>query len=124
MRFQSQASSVFVICLAVWGFVACSQKTKAPPPRDVVRQLLQQEAEDLKAEGEDVDPALETKITWGVQSVEVRERPEDENQPWEGTIRFQISSQQKDYDGKTETQTFDKEFDYVWDSRTERWIMN
>jgi hypothetical protein len=124
MKFRSQASSVLVICLAVWGFVACSDDTKPPPPRDMVQQLLQQEAEGLKAEGEDVDPSLGMTITWEIQSVEVRELPEDEARPWEGIIRFQISSHQKDYNGKTDTETFDKEFHYVWDNNTDRWIIN
>ncbi len=78
----------------------------------------------MKSEGEAVDPSLEVKITWEIQSVETRERTGDEAEPWEGTIRFLISSEQKDYDGKIDSQTFDKEFDYVWDARTERWIMN
>jgi hypothetical protein len=112
-----------VIGVTVLGFAACSEKPKEPPTKAAVHQLLQQEAESLKSEGEAVDPSLEVKITWEIQSVETREMAGDEARPWEGTIRFLISSEQEDYDGKTDTQTFEKEFDYDWDLRLERWLM-
>ena len=123
MRFRTGTSRALVIGITVLGFAACSEKPKEPPPKETVQQLLQQEAESLKSEGEAVDPSLEVRITWEIQSVEIREKTGDEARPWEGTIRFLISSEQKDYDGKMDTQTFEKEFDYDWDSRLERWLM-
>jgi hypothetical protein len=116
--------SVLVIILAVHALGACSGKGKDAPPREEIEALLKQEAESMKQEGEQVDPSLGVKITWEIQSIEVREQPENELYPWVGTIRYVIKSEAKEYDGSTETEQFDKAFDYVWDLATDRWIVN
>jgi len=89
-----------------------------------VLDLLQREADSLKSEGEDIDPSLGVKITWKIESVELREQPGNDAEPWAGTITFEITSLTPEYDGSTETQVFTKEFDYVFDLGTERWLMN
>lgn len=124
MRSQSKTLGVLVLWLAAIGGSACSRAGKEAPPREVVEKLLRQEAESLKKEGEeDVDPSLGVTIAWQIDSIEVRERPDDEAQPWEGTVRFTITSKQKEYDGSIDTQTFEKALEYVWDAGTEKWIM-
>ena len=111
------------MCFLAWGAGACSRKEKPPPTREAVQPLLQNEAESLKREGENVNPSLGVKVTWEIRSVEVREQPGNTAQPFAGTIRFLITSVQREYDGSLATDTFEKQFDYVWDMATERWIM-
>lgn len=123
MAFQKKIHVSLILGLVLFTAVACGQGGKEPPSRDVVEGLLQQEAKVLKQEGEQVDPSLGVKITWDIQSVDVREQPGEESSTWAGTIRFVIKSEQPEYDGSKATQTFDKEFDYVWDVEGERWII-
>ena len=124
MEFYSKALYVLTVGLTVCVLGSCSGKGKSAPPREEVEPLLQQEAKSMKQEGEQVDPSLGVKITWEIQSVEVREQLEDESYPWAGTIRYLIQSEASEYDGSTETEQFEKTFDYVWDMATERWIVN
>jgi hypothetical protein len=124
MDIYRKALSVLVIVFAVHALSACSGEGKDAPLREEIEALLKQEAESMKQEGEQVDPSLGVKITWEIESVEVREQPENELYPWAGTIRYMIKSEAKEYDGSTETEQFDKAFDYVWDLATDRWIVN
>jgi hypothetical protein len=119
-----KALFVLVVVLAVHALSACSGLGKDAPPREEVQALLEEEAKSMKQEGEQVDPSLGVKITWEIQSIEVREQPEDDLYPWAGTIRYVIKSEAKEYDGSTETEQFEKAFEYVWDTATERWIVN
>lgn len=112
-----------VIGLAAVALASCSRVWNPPPARGKVEPLLRQEAESLKRDGEKVNPSLEVKITWELQSIEVVEQPKNENQPWAGTIRFVITSETPEYDGSTTEERFDKEFNYVWDVPSEGWIM-
>jgi aminoglycoside N3'-acetyltransferase len=123
MVFHKKTQVVMVLALVLCTAFACGRSAKEPPARDVVEGLLQQEANVLKQEGEQVDPSLGVKITWDIQSVEVREQPSEESPTWTGTIRFLIKSEQPEYDGSKATQTFEKVFDYVWDVEGERWII-
>ena len=123
MAFQKKTQVSLILGLVLFTALACGRKVKEPPSRDVVEGLLRQEAEVLKQEGEQVNPSLGVEITWDIQSVEVREQPGEESPTWAGTIRFVIKSEQPEYDGSKATQTFDKEFDYVWDAEGERWII-
>lgn len=123
MGFRKRVVLWLVGCVCVGVAVSCGRLGKGRPSREAVEPLLRQEAEDLKRDGEKVDPSLGVKIIWEIQSVEVREQANDESQPWTGTIRFVITSEQPEYGGRVATDTFDKQFDYVWDSTSERWIM-
>jgi hypothetical protein len=102
--------------------VACSMKPKGPT-REMVFPLLQQEANSLKADGEKASPGLGVKATWVIQAVEAREQPQNESQPWAGTIRFNITSEMRDVDGTPLVQKFDKRFEYVWSTVMNRWII-
>ena len=109
------------VCLVV--FSSCGERAKEPPTRDVVEKLLREEAQSMKSDGENVNPSLEIKVTWNIESVEVREQTAVESQPWTGTVRFTITSRQQEYDGSPATHRFEKVFDYDWDLDSERWIM-
>jgi hypothetical protein len=124
MKSRNKALYVLVVCFGVGTLSGCSSILKSAPSREEVEPLLRQEAENLKREGEQVDPSLGVKISWEVQAVEVREQPEDDAYPWAGTIRYLIKSEASEYDGSTETDQFEKVFEYVWDMATERWIVN
>lgn len=84
---------------------------------------MQEEAQIIKRDGErDVDPALGVELTWEVKDVAVREQPENEDFPWAGTIRFEITSLMQELD-EPSTETFTKEFDYVWDKAASGWVV-
>ena len=68
------------VCLAL--FSSCGEKKKEPPPRDVVEKLLQEEAQSMKRDGEQVNPSLEVKVTWDIVSVEVKEKVIAESKTW------------------------------------------
>ena len=92
------------------------------PDKGAVTQLLQQEAQSLKTNGEKLDPSLGVKATWTIVSVDVREQPNDPDRPWAGTIRFKIESRMKDVDGSDQTQQFEKKFEYVYTNTLKQWI--
>jgi hypothetical protein len=96
---------------------------KKPPPRDVVEKLLQEEAQSMKRDGEQVNPSLEVKVTWDIVSVEVQEKVIAESTTWAGTLRFNITSEQKEYDGSTATHRFEKVLDYLWDLENDQWVI-
>ena len=111
------------VLLAPLAFAGCSKLLDSRPKRDAVLPLLQQEAQSLKADGEKVDPKLLLKTTWNIEGVDVQEQPDNEDNPWKGTIRFKIVSTMKDVDGSPLNQAFDKKFDYVYSATLKRWII-
>ncbi len=111
-----------VVGLSLAAGLACSTKPKGPS-REMVLPLLQQEANSLKADGEKASPGLGVKATWTIKSVEAREQPTNESQPWAGTIQFNITSEMRDVDGTPLVQKFDKRFEYVWSTVMNRWII-
>ena len=123
MRSQAAFPTLCSIALATVFAASCSNGAKDPPPREHVEPLLQQEADTMKREGEsDVNPSLGVTVTWTVQSVDVREQPGNEAEPWAGTIRFVIESKTPELDG-TATERFERSYDYVWELEGERWAM-
>lgn len=126
MRIRATVSWMPVVLFALWGMssFSCTPPPPQPPSGEEVLELLQQEAESLKSEGEDVDPILGVEITWRIEAVELREQTGNEAEPWAGTITFEITSLTPEYDGSTESLVFTKEFDYVFNLGTKRWIMN
>lgn len=77
----------------------------------------------MKREGEsDVNPSLGVTVNWSIESVDVREQPNNEAEPWAGTIRFVIESKTPELDGTT-TERFERSYDYVWELENERWAM-
>jgi hypothetical protein len=102
--------------------VGCGTRLSGPK-RETVQPLLQKEAESLKADGEKVNPTLGVKSRWTIESVEVREQPGNETNPFAGTIRFKIVSTTPDADGTVLTDQSEKRFEYVWSTTVNKWII-
>lgn len=101
--------------------VSCSDILNPPPARETVEPLLRQEAEQEKQKAEgDVNPALGVEVTWTIESVEVREQPDNDTNPWLGIVEFTSVSRTPELDG-TVTQKFDHTYYYVWDMDAEAW---
>ena len=100
----------------------CGALKPSGPTRESVTALLQQEANTLKAGGEKLDPVLRVTATWQIEGIDVTERPNDADRPWNGRIRFKIKSETKDTGGKVVTDEFQKQFDYVYTTSINRWI--
>jgi len=110
------------IALAGVTISACKQGPKAPD-RETVVNLLKQEAQTMKKEGERIDPTFGVAATWNIEDVLVNERPGDAAKPWNGTIRFKIESRTREPDGSTITDRFDKKFEYAFDAASGRWFV-
>jgi hypothetical protein len=108
--------------LAVLAAPGCGPRKPAGPTREEVTAALQQEANSLKADGEKLDPVLRVSATWTVEGLDVVERPNDQDRPWSGKIRFKIRSETKDTDGKVQVDEFQKQFDYIYTMSMNRWI--
>jgi hypothetical protein len=102
--------------------ISCSEAKKAAPPQAEVEALLKQRAETEKREAEaDVNPNLGVKVTWTIQSVEVRPQPANEAEPYVGTIKFVIESQTPELDGVA-TERLERSYEYAWDPATGAWL--
>ncbi len=115
-------AGIVAIAGALLSLAACGRIGSKGPAREVVTPLLQQEANDLKANGEKLDPVLGVKATWTIKSIDVTERPNDRDRPWAGTIRFRIRSETRDMDRGPVVDEFDKQFDYVYSTALGKWI--
>ena len=117
-------SNRFPMLLALTGslLVSCSEAKKAPPPQADVEALLKQRAETEKREAEaDVNPNLGVKVTWTIQSVEVRPQTANEAEPYLGTVKFVIESETPELDGVA-TERLERSYEYAWDSATGAWM--
>ena len=92
------------------------------PKKESIQPLLQKEAESLKADGEKAD-GLGVKTRWDIVSVEVRDQPGNDTNPFAGTIRFRILSSTPDADGSVVTDQTEKRFEYVWSTTVNKWII-
>jgi hypothetical protein len=115
--------TVVVLAVATLAAGGCSKAKEDRPVKEAVLPLLQREAQSLKTDGEKVDPKLGVQATWNIVSVEVKEQAPGSDSPWAGTIRFKIDSTMKEVDGTPVTQSFEKRFEYVWNSTLNRWII-
>jgi predicted small lipoprotein YifL len=106
---------------AVAILVGCGKKGPDRPSREAVTALLQREADELKRNGEQLDPVLRVKATWTVAALEVRERASDVDRPWAGAIRFKIRAETKDTGGVV-VDEFEKRFDYLYSPSLGKWI--
>jgi len=119
MRLKSLGLIVgIVLAVALSG---CSSKPKGQDREALVTQL-QQEAEALKAENENQDTSLGVRATWTIESVDVVEQPDNEEAPWQGTIRFKIKSETDDTDGKVDVHEFEKDFAYLFNPTIQKWV--
>ena len=60
-------------------------------------------------------------MTWQIHAVQVREQPNNETNPWAGSIDITIISRIKELDGYITEET-DKTFHYMWDDNLEKWL--
>jgi hypothetical protein len=102
---------------------ACKAKPAAGPSREQLTVLLQQEAQALKATGEQLDPVLRVKATWVLAELAVSERRGDAERPFAGVIRFHIRAETKDTDGGVQVDELEKRFDYLWNAGLQRWLI-
>lgn len=102
---------------------SCGAIGDGAPGQDTVLSLLREEAQELKAEGENLDPAFGVTANWEVEDVQVRKPSNDDGPPWRGTIRFKITSRVREPDGSTSTDEFVKNIDYLWDTELDGWTV-
>ncbi len=93
------------------------------PSQETVLPLLREEAQELKGEGENLDPAYGVTANWEIEDVQVRKLSNEDGPPWRGTIRFKITSRVREPDGTTSTEDFVKNFEYVWDIELDSWTV-
>jgi hypothetical protein len=121
-RLWKAAGAALAALLLAGGVSGCKPKPPAGPTREQLTSLLQQEAQAMKATGEQLDPVLRVKATWTVSELSVHERPGDADRPWAGVIRFHIRAETKDA-GSVQVDELDKRFDYLWSSPLQRWLI-
>lgn len=101
---------------------SCSRKP-AGPTREEVLPALQQEAQIMKSEGEKMDPKLQVTNTWTITGVEVQEQPENKVEPYRGTIKFDVETRTKEWDGTVLADKKQKSFNYAYQAKTKKWMM-
>ena len=117
MRLASLA--VLVLALAA---SACEKKPVGPT-REEVLPALQQEAQVWKTEGEKMDPKLQVTNVWTIASVDVQEQPGNKAEPFKGTIKFDIETRTKEWDGTVLADKKQKSFNYGYAAATKKWMM-
>jgi hypothetical protein len=113
------AASLLALALAAAG---CGVTGPARPSKEAVTALLQQDANQLKTDGEKLDPIVGVTATWTIAGIDVTERPNDAEKPWAGTIRFKVRSDAKDTGGTVKTEEFEKNYEYIYSTTVNRWI--
>jgi hypothetical protein len=114
-------SSLSVFALVV-SLAACSRKPSGPTKEEVL-PALQQEAQVMKTEAEKMDPKLQVTSTWTIAGVDVTEQAGNQAEPYKGTIRFDIATQTKEWDGTVLNDRKQKSFNYAYVSATKKWMM-
>lgn len=102
---------------------SCGMIGDDAPAQETVLSLLRQEAQELKAEGETLDPAFGVTANWEIEDVQVRKPSNENGPPWHGTIRFTITSRVNEPDGTTSTEEFVRTFEYLWDTDLDGWTV-
>ncbi len=106
-------------CLAAVALLMAACHTPEPKlTRDDVSAGLQQEANKMKADGENM-PAVGVKAVWNIVAVDIREQP-DPAHPFAGTVRFRIESSAHALEGSA-PQSFEKKFEYLYDAALKQW---
>jgi len=100
---------------------SCGVVGNKAPEQETVLPLLREEAQELKSEGETLNPAFGVTANWEIEDVQVRKLSNDDAHPWGGTIRFKITSRVREPDGTTSTEEFVKNFEYLWDTEMGGW---
>src|SRR6185503_3629473 len=108
-----QRLALSAVILAAGLALSCGKSAqKAAADKAAVTQLLQNEAATMKRDGEKLDPSLGVKATWTIHSLEVKEQPGNDSQPFTGAVVFYINSLTQESTGPVET-NFQRSFNYV-----------
>ena len=116
-------SSILAIPLLTAFLGSCGMVADSGPSQETALSLLRQEAQELKAEGEKLDPAFGVRANWEIEDVQVQKPSNDDGPPWRGTIRFKITSRVREPDGTTSMEEFVRNFEYVWDTELGDWTV-
>jgi hypothetical protein len=120
---MNKRTSLRVLALGLPVLAAsCSQKPAGPAREDVL-QALQQEAQIMKSEGEKMDPKLQVTNTWTIAGVDVQEQAGNKAEPFRGTIRFDVETRTKEWDGTVLADKKQKSFNYAYQAATRKWMM-
>lgn len=111
--------SVLALALAV---LSCAKKPSGPT-REEVLPALQQEAQVMKKEAEKMDPALQVTNVWTIANVDVQEQAGNKAEPFKGTIRFDVETRTKEWDGTVLADKKQKSFNYAYVAATKKWMM-
>src|SRR5437899_2187743 len=108
--------AAFLLAGLAFASAGCSLRGLSGPSRDEVLAQLQNEANEMKKGGEQMDPKLRVKVTWTVDGIDLVEQAGDSAHPWKGTVRFKIVSTMHDSAGSKTNDLIRKNFTYVYDS--------
>jgi hypothetical protein len=112
--------SGYARCFAALALLmAACHKPEPKLTRDDVTAGLQQEANKMKADGENM-PDVGVKATWNIVAVDIKEQPDNPGHPFTGTVRFKIDSSAHALEGSA-AQSFEKKFEYEYDAASKRW---
>lgn len=114
-------ASLAVLALGL-SLASCSKKPSGPS-REEVLPALQQEAQVMKTEAEKMDPKLQVTSVWTIAGVDVQEQAGNKAEPYKGTIRFDIATQTKEWDGTVLNDKKQKSFNYAYVAATKKWMM-
>lgn len=114
-------SSLSVLALAL-ALSSCAKKPSGPT-REEVLPALQAEAQVMKTEAEKMDPALQVTNTWTIAGVDVQEQAGNVAEPFKGTIRFDLETRTKEWDGTVLADKKQKSFNYAYVAATKKWMM-
>ena len=115
-------TSLCVLALGLVSIPSCSTKPSGPT-REEVLPALQQEAQLMKTDGEKMDPKLQVTNTWTVAGVDVQEQAGNKAEPFRGTIRFDVETRTKEWDGTVLADKKQKSFNYAYQAATKKWVM-
>lgn len=101
--------------------LSCNRAEKKAADKAAATELLKTEAAAMKRDGEKLDPSLGVKATWTVHSLEVKDQPGNDAQPFTGAVVFRINSRTDEPMGPVES-NFEKTFKYVYDARLGKWL--
>ena len=122
MMARSPSATATVLALAGLTLAGCNLRGLSGPSREEVLAQLQQEADTMKKGGEQMDPKLRVKVVWNIDGIDLQEQPNDAAHPWKGTVRFKIVSTMHDADGSETNDLIRKNFTYVYDTATKKWL--
>jgi hypothetical protein len=115
-------SSLYLLALGLASIPACSSKP-AGPTREEVLPALQQEAQSMKTDGEKMDPKLQVTNTWIIAGVDVQEQADNKAEPFRGTIKFDVETRTKEWDGTVLADKKQKSFNYAYQAANKKWVM-